>query len=190
MEYKLKEDTWVCSKCHKQPAPIDLTILAERLDWTKSHCLLAETIEIDKNPSSCYQFAIKTMQRLGAVPTEQDPPKVFDLRFVETGERGTILVEPSKNTSNSSLTVCLGNKSQPEALQRMRTLAKQIIVEMNPPELTMRHEGVIMRIDAKGFLLELPPCPNCGAPLSLSEDRALAKCSHCGSMHPTIKQVQ
>ncbi len=101
---------------------------------------MAETIDLDKTPDSTYQYAIKTMQRLGAVPKDQDSPNVFDFKFVETGDRGSILIRPASDSSHSSVTICLGAKSQPENAQRMRSLMKQIIVEMNPPEaVTVRH---------------------------------------------------
>lgn len=144
------------------------------------------------------------MQRLGSVPEDQSPPNVFSFRFVETdlfkiesfvgnylqelAYKGTIFIEPSG--TKSRVTICLtATRYEPEIVHRTRNLMKRIIVEMNPPELVMRHEGVVLKVDAKGFLLELPPCPKCGAPLMLSEDRSMAKCSYCGSMHPTIKQI-
>jgi DNA-directed RNA polymerase subunit RPC12/RpoP len=151
---------------------------------------LAETIDVDNTPDSCYQYAIKTMQRLGAVPTDQDPPVAFDFRFVETGDRGSIFVRPALDGTHSSVTVCLGAKSQPEQTQRMRGLAKQIIVEMNPPEaVTVRHTGEVVQysiatsfsLDSNGALLIR--CPHCGAQRPKADRDREVKCPNCGQTY-------
>ena len=60
------------------------------------------------------------------------------------------------------------------------------------PKLEVVHKGTVvtLNVDSKGFLLNVEPCPTCGANLLLSQDRKTAYCSYCKKEIPTVEQIR
>jgi len=47
-----------------------------------------------------------------------------------------------------------------------------------------------INVDSRGFLLNVEPCPFCGANLSLSPDRKTAYCKYCEKEMPTVEKLR
>lgn len=61
-----------------------------------------------------------------------------------------------------------------------------------PKAIEVQHKGTIVNVNvsSKGFLLNVEPCPTCGANLFLSQDRKTAYCKYCNKEIPTVEQVR
>lgn len=64
--------------------------------------------------------------------------------------------------------------------------------ERRPKPIEVVHKGTVVNvnIDSKGFLLNVEPCPTCGANLFLSQDRKTAYCRYCNKEIPTVEQLR
>ena len=60
------------------------------------------------------------------------------------------------------------------------------------PTLEVIHKGTVvtLNVNSKGFLLNVEPCPTCGANLYLSQDRKTAYCPYCKKEVPTVEQIR
>ena len=61
-----------------------------------------------------------------------------------------------------------------------------------PQPIEVIHKGTVVNVNvnSKGFLLNIDPCPTCGASLYLSQDRKTAYCRYCNKEIPTVEQLR